>query len=186
MGYAITKARFVHLGNRGLRSLFLFCMATAAFGQTRDGGQTKPELGPLSIQPQTVLAEISSGELTSTSAGLTVPMNTGFSTEEGINLQVEREVPSLWRLKISDESDIYNLVIGYELVSLDGESDRLSLPAARDSSIEVQLRAIPPAVVERNRDGVTIEGGIRMDLDIRAARLSGTYRGRLTVTVNHL
>ncbi len=154
------------------------------------------EPGQLVIEPRVALEPIRHSELAgglTTTASATRPAVTlggrGLLVEPtGLlfslpSQRVVREVSALWRMELPPDVDPRDLVVSYELVASSGRRDRLSYPGEPDSEIRVRLRPTGPVEIEAGGDGVVVEGGVVLELDLAAARLGGRHDGTLVVTV---
>ncbi len=97
--------------------------------------------------------------------------------------RIIREVPALWRMELPPGVEPRDLVVSYELVASSGRRDGLSYPGEPDSEIRIRLRPVGPIEIDTQTDGVVVEGGVVLELDLAAARFAGDHAGTLVVTV---
>ena len=105
---------------------------------------------------------------------------------EAPRTQIVRRLPSLWRMRLARGDQADRLDVQYEVTDQTGRRDCLAASAAPESEVRVELRPIPPLIVSENADGVLLEGGLVLYIDLSSIRSAGVYSGTLTVTLNQL
>lgn len=100
------------------------------------------------------------------------------------DLGVVRHVPYVWRMRLPDEEQASAISVRYDITSPDGRANTLAAVDRSDSKIRMVLRSLPPVLVTRDADGVLVEGGLTLLLDLENVRSAGTYSGTLTVTID--
>ena len=147
------------------------------------------ETGALVIAPQVRLEAVTVDEL-SYGRG-TGPIDLGRWRGPGstvdlppIRLEVRRQVPTLWRLRLADQTGLADLDVRVELVAINGHRDRLSHLERPRAEIAANVEPLAPVVVDRDATSVVIEGGLDLTLGLDETRFAGNYAGTLTVTIN--
>lgn len=128
------------------------------------------ELRPL--QPQELVRGPASRSLGTPAASL-VP----------VPLRIERELPMVWEMWLPKDWRPERLEVDYEVVSADGQHDRLAHRGRADSTIGLHLVALPPEVVSEIDDRILVRGSLLVEIDVESLRFAGTYEGTLNVTV---
>ena len=101
------------------------------------------------------------------------------------DLRIVRHVPTVWRMRLRDEELIGAMAVRYDVTAPGGRANVLSALDGSDSEIRMIARSTPPVVVTRDGDGVIVEGGLTLYLDLEQVRSAGTYSGTLTITIDH-
>jgi hypothetical protein len=114
--------------------------------------------------------------------------NGGFASFDHaeIRTQIVRRLPTVWRLRLAEDQDLYRLDVQYEIGTRDGRPGRLASTDMEGSEVKVELRPIPPLVVSDTGDGQVVEGGVVLHLDLESVRSAGQYTGTLTITLNQI
>jgi hypothetical protein len=98
---------------------------------------------------------------------------------------IVRTIPAVWRMRVRDEHEAYELNVRYELTSPDGRADRLGPADGSNSEVRTTVRPLPPTIVAVDDAGAVVEGGMVLYLELDSVRRAGSYSGMLTVTLDH-
>jgi hypothetical protein len=147
-------------------------------------------VGVIQIQPMIRLQNV---ELTEIVAGARYQALAAGSWSRGaspaasrhVEPKIVRTIPAVWRMRVRDEHEAYELNVRYELTSPDGRVDRLGPADGSGSEIRTTVRSLPPTVVAVDDAGAVIEGGMVLYLELDSVRRAGSYSGTLTVTLDH-
>jgi hypothetical protein len=149
-----------------------------------------PRPGVLQVGPRISLLPVGPAELVP-DGQRSVALGTwrgGFDSFEGAGAatSISRRVPTVWRMRLADAQDLGRVDVQYEVTDTKGRPGRLASAGATGSEVRVELRPIPPLVVSDDADGIVIEGGLVLHVDLESVRSAGRYEGTLTVTLNQL
>ena len=73
--------------------------------------------------------------------------------------------------------------MNYQVIAPDGTIGQLGLTNGSNSAIRSTIHALPPVIVSRDEDWLTIEGGAIWDMDLTVATAAGRYTGTLVVRI---
>jgi len=143
------------------------------------------QVGPRISLPRVTVAEILGGK-SQISAGKWTRNGPSPLGTARVPTRIVRRLPSVWRMRLEDAREIDRIEVDYELTALNGKTSCLSAVDGRESELRAEVRNLPPVVVERDADGVIIEGGLVLYMDLESLRSAGQYSATLTVTLSHL
>ena len=189
------RSEFTAVGRSGFRSgRLLFCVcALLLIGGTPSAQTPFMELsdqapaGVMVIEPRLRLEPVSIRELVPASQAISAGRWNGHAsgfTQSFNTPRLVRRVPTMWRMRLTDEQALQPFDVQYTIEGTDGTRGKLTSEDSTDSTIGVELRAIPPLTTRGADDSETAEGGVVLYLDLDDVRSAGRYRGTLTVTVH--
>jgi hypothetical protein len=112
-------------------------------------------------------------------------MNRSVAELPSLTLNVERELPGLWRLRVPAGMRLGATQVSYQIVAGSGAAGRLSNAELPDEGIPVRVVGSLPFVVESDEESAVLEGGATLHLDLSEVRHAGRYVGTLQVTMNN-
>jgi hypothetical protein len=154
-------------------------------------GSSLPSPEPvLRIESRLSLEKISTAELTGHGRGRALALGTPSFGGWGLDLspwviEVSRELPSIWSLRLGRGGEASALDVSYELVGSNGHEGTLSHVDRPGSEIQVLVEPGLPELRDEGPEGPVLEGGALLRLRIEGAHVAGRYSGTLIVTVNH-
>lgn len=171
-----------------------FCVWLLLLGNGSSPAQTpfmelseRPAAGVMVIEPRIRLEPVSVRELLPASQAIVAGQWSGQSSNLTASLGLPplvRRVPTMWRMRLSENQATQPFDVQYSIEGLDGTPGRLTSESSVDSSIGVQLRPIPALTTREADDAESAQGGVVLYLDLEDVRSAGRYRGTLTVTVH--
>lgn len=154
-------------------------------------GSPPPSPGPdLRIEPRLSLERISTAELTGYGRGKALALGSSSFGRWGLDvspwiIEIERELPSIWSLRLDPKDAPGAVDVSYELVAGNGHEGALSHRERPDSEIQVLIEPGIPEIRDEGPGEAVLEGGAVLRLRIEGAHVAGRYSGTLIVTVNH-
>ncbi len=149
-------------------------------------------VGVLQVVRQVRLETLSAHELTSeygtTSKSHGTWRRSSINTElEPFRLNIVRELPLVWRLRVTDTSGMARAPdVQYQVVAGNGHLDRLSHVMHSDAELVATVEPQSPRLLSKDASTALYEGGIILRMRLDETRLSGTYSGSLILTLNNL
>jgi hypothetical protein len=101
-----------------------------------------------------------------------------------VPLQVSRELPSLWRLETGPDVDLSSVDVRYQVLSGASRDSCLAHEQDGDSALCVKVLPLAPRIVSRDERRTLIDGGVRLELDLRHVTRAGRYSGALSYSIS--
>jgi len=185
------------IGSGSVLSTVILVSAVALAAPEREPLHSRPQrlildrrVGVIQIQPtfqlqRVQLVEILDGTRFQAVAAGSWSRGASPTATRQVEPHIVRTIPAVWRMRVRDEHEAYELNVRYELTSPDGRVDRLGPADGSNSEIRTTVRPLPPTVVAVDDAGVVVEGGMVLYLELDSVRRAGSYSGTLTVTLDH-
>ncbi len=118
-------------------------------------------------------------------------------TSARLATSVVRRLPDLWQLHLAPDARLRDLQVSYELVSSQGQQDRLSHSQRPDLEVHTRVWPLAPTILQRDAErrldsdmptqaGTIVQGGVVLEMEVESVQAAGTYQGTLTVTLHQL
>ena len=182
---------------RCLTSILILISAVTLAAPDREPLHSRPQrlildgrVGVIQIQPairlrNVELAEILAGARYQALSAGSWSRGASPAASRQVEPNIVRTIPAVWRMRVRDEHEAYELNVRNVLPSPAGRVDRLGRAAGSSSEIRTTVRSLPPTVVAVDDAGAVIEGGMVLYLELDSVRRAGSYSGTLTVTLDH-
>ena len=151
------------------------------------------QIGDVALATRVELPPIRAFELGLSAPALAQPgagggsgMNRTMVEVHSLNLNVERELPGLWRLRVPAGRRLGSTRVSYQVVAGSGIVGHLSNAELPEEVIPVRVMDAVPIVVENDGESMVLEGGATLFLDLSVVRHSGQFVGTVQVTLDNL
>jgi hypothetical protein len=93
-------------------------------------------------------------------------------------------MPAVWRLETGPDVDPSTMDVRYHLLSAAGGGSCISHERDARSALCVTVLPLRPRVISRDERRTLIEGGVRLEIDLREATRAGRYSGTLAYSIS--